>query len=150
MEALGVRPSGRPLTGSVRLPGSKSITNRALLLAALAPGRSRLTGALKSDDTRYMAQALLALGVAVEEPDATGFQVTGDGALKAPAAPLFLGNAGTATRFLTACFRPWTPSAFEARRRAAVRPSASWAPEGWTAAVWRWMRACPASTSPPY
>ncbi len=95
-------PPGRPLTGRVMPPGSKSITNRVLLLAALAAGTSRLTGALKSDDTLYMAEALRAMGVTVEEPDATTFVVTGDGRLKRPAAPLFLGNAGTATRFLTA------------------------------------------------
>ena len=100
--ALRVHPPGRPLVGRVQLPGSKSITNRALLLAGLARGRSRLTGALKSDDTRYMALALRAMGVAVDEPDATGFEVTGCGGLSAPDAPLFLGNAGTATRFLTA------------------------------------------------
>ena len=100
--ALHVHRPGRPLVGKVQLPGSKSITNRALLLAGLARGRSRLTGALKSDDTRYMALALRAMGVAVDEPDATGFEVTGRGGLQAPDAPLFLGNAGTATRFLTA------------------------------------------------
>ncbi len=83
-------------------PGSKSITNRALLLAALANGTSRLSGALKSDDTRYMADALRAMGVAIDEPDETSFVVTGTGCLHAPPAPLFLGNAGTATRFLTA------------------------------------------------
>lgn len=86
----------------MRLPGSKSITNRALLLAALAKGQSRLTGALKSDDTRHMARALTAMGVAIAEPDATSFKVEGTGRLCAPSAPLFLGNAGTATRFLTA------------------------------------------------
>jgi 3-phosphoshikimate 1-carboxyvinyltransferase len=95
-------PPGRPLSGRLHLPGSKSITNRALLLAALAKGRSLLTGALKSDDTARMAEALTAMGVGIEEPDATSFVVTGDGVLKPPAAPLFLGNAGTATRFLTA------------------------------------------------
>ncbi|MDE2017754.1 MAG: 3-phosphoshikimate 1-carboxyvinyltransferase [Hyphomicrobiales bacterium] len=95
-------PPGRPLVGAVAPPGSKSITNRALLLAALAAGESRLTGALKSDDTRHMATALGAMGVTVEEPDATGFVVVADSRLRAPAAPLFLGNAGTATRFLTA------------------------------------------------
>jgi 3-phosphoshikimate 1-carboxyvinyltransferase len=83
-------------------PGSKSITNRALLLAGLAKGTSRLTGALKSDDTRYMAGALRAMGVVIDEPDQTTFVVTGSGKLLPPAAPLFLGNAGTATRFLTA------------------------------------------------
>ncbi|MBN9062402.1 MAG: 3-phosphoshikimate 1-carboxyvinyltransferase [Rhizobiales bacterium 65-9] len=95
-------PPGRPLRGRVAPPGSKSITNRALLIAALAKGESRLTGALKSDDTRYMAEALRAMGVSVAEPDETTFVVAGDGRLRAPDAPLFLGNAGTATRFLTA------------------------------------------------
>ncbi|NKE46446.1 3-phosphoshikimate 1-carboxyvinyltransferase [Roseomonas frigidaquae] len=102
MAALTITPPGRPLRGRVAPPGSKSITNRALLLAALARGTSRITGALKSDDTRHMANALRAMGVAVEEPDATAFIVTGSGALRAPAEPVFLGNAGTATRFLTA------------------------------------------------
>ena len=101
-EKLTIIPPGRPLSGRVSPPGSKSITNRSLLLAGLAKGTSRLTGALKSDDTRYMADALRAMGVTVEEPDATTFVVTGTGELKPPAAPLFLGNAGTATRFLTA------------------------------------------------
>ena len=100
--ALRVHPPGRPLTGRVHLPGSKSITNRALLLAGLARGESRLTGALKSDDTRHMARALAAMGVGVEQPDQTTFSVTGTGRLQRPAEPLLLGNAGTATRFLTA------------------------------------------------
>lgn len=100
--AVALTPPKRPLVGRAVPPGSKSITNRALLLAGLARGTSRLTGALKSDDTRWMAEALRALGVAVEEPDATSFVVTGTGRLAQPAAPLFLGNAGTAVRFLTA------------------------------------------------
>lgn len=100
--ALTIVPPGGPLRGRVLPPGSKSITNRALLVAALAGGTSRLTGALKSDDTRYMAQAVRAMGVTVDEPDATTFVVSGSGRLQPPAEPLFLGNAGTATRFLTA------------------------------------------------
>jgi len=56
-DALTIIPPDRPLRGRVTPPGSKSITNRALLLAALAQGTSRLTGALKSDDIRYMADA---------------------------------------------------------------------------------------------
>ncbi len=100
--SLTITPPSHPLRGRVTPPGSKSITNRALLLAGLARGTSHLTGALKSDDTAYMAQALRDLGVAVTESDATSFTVTGDGALRAPKSPLFLGNAGTATRFLTA------------------------------------------------
>ena len=94
-------PRGR-LTGRVTPPGSKSITNRALLLAAMAPGTSVLSGALKSDDTRYMSVALRQMGITVTEPDATRFVVSGNGVLLAPADRLFLGNAGTATRFLTA------------------------------------------------
>ncbi|MDB5612778.1 MAG: 3-phosphoshikimate 1-carboxyvinyltransferase, partial [Devosia sp.] len=100
--ALTIVPPHRPLVGRVSPPGSKSITNRALLLAALANGTSRLTGALKSKDTTLMAAALRQMGVIVEEPDATSFVVTSTGRLQAPDRPLFLGNAGTATRFLTA------------------------------------------------
>ncbi|MBJ3784480.1 3-phosphoshikimate 1-carboxyvinyltransferase [Devosia sediminis] len=100
--AYTITPPNRPLSGRVSPPGSKSITNRALLLAALAEGTSRLTGALKSKDTVLMARALRNMGVTVEEPDATSFLVTSTGRLAAPSAPLFLGNAGTATRFLTA------------------------------------------------
>ena len=151
-----LQPPGRPLEGQVRPPGSKSITNRALLLAALAAppvsplveplvaplvrsasgpgvgaprsprgpsdleavqdlliggegagpllpaGVSRLTGALRSDDTRRMVDALRALGVLIAEPDATTFLVRRSGPLRRPSGPLFLGNAGTAVRFLTA------------------------------------------------
>jgi 3-phosphoshikimate 1-carboxyvinyltransferase len=100
--ALTIVPPNHPLVGRVSPPGSKSITNRALLLAALAEGTSRLTGALKSKDTTLMAAALRQMGVSVEEPDATSFVVTSSGRLQQPDAPLFLGNAGTATRFLTA------------------------------------------------
>lgn len=103
-QIAGVRltPVKAPLRGRVSPPGSKSITNRVLLLAALAEGTSTLTGALKSDDTARMAEALRAMGVTVEEPDATTFVVRASGTLAAPAEPLFLGNAGTAMRFLTA------------------------------------------------
>ena len=101
-QKLTVVPPSHPLKGRVSPPGSKSITNRALLLAGLAMGTSRLTGALKSDDTRYMAEALRAMGVEISEPDDTTFVVTSTGKLLPPAKSLFLGNAGTATRFLTA------------------------------------------------
>ncbi|OCW55582.1 3-phosphoshikimate 1-carboxyvinyltransferase [Hoeflea olei] len=101
-EKLTIVPPGHALSGRVLPPGSKSITNRALLLAGLAQGESRLTGALRSDDTRYMAEALRAMGVTIDEPEETTFAVTGTGALAVPAHPLFLGNAGTAVRFLPA------------------------------------------------
>ncbi|WP_263264546.1 3-phosphoshikimate 1-carboxyvinyltransferase [Pseudomonas sp. RIT-PI-S] len=102
LPTVTVVPPGKPLQGRVAPPGSKSITNRALLLAALAKGTSRLTGALKSDDTRHMSQALRQMGVTIDEPDPTTFVVTGSGRLQPPAGALFLGNAGTAVRFLTA------------------------------------------------
>jgi 3-phosphoshikimate 1-carboxyvinyltransferase len=100
--SLTLTPPTHPLVGRVAPPGSKSITNRALLIAALARGTSRLTGALKSKDTKLMAAALRQMGVEVGEPDDTSFVVTSAGFLAAPAQPLMLGNAGTATRFLTA------------------------------------------------
>jgi 3-phosphoshikimate 1-carboxyvinyltransferase len=101
--SVRLHPPERPLQGRIVLPGSKSITNRALLLAALAAGESRLTGALESDDTRWMAQALRAMGVSIEAPQAAAFEVRGaSGRLQAPHSPLHLGNAGTAMRFLTA------------------------------------------------
>ncbi|MGO7223651.1 3-phosphoshikimate 1-carboxyvinyltransferase, partial [Rhizobium ruizarguesonis] len=76
---LTIIPPGKPRSGRAMPPGSKSITKRALLLAGLAKGTSRLTGALKSYDTRYMSDALRAMGVAIDEPDDTTFVVTGSG-----------------------------------------------------------------------
>ena len=100
-DRLTVRPIVRA-TGVVRLPGSKSISNRALLLAALAEGRTVLTRLLDADDTRVMIDALRALGVSVErDGDQASVQGCG-GRFPARDADLFLGNAGTATRSLTA------------------------------------------------
>jgi 3-phosphoshikimate 1-carboxyvinyltransferase len=73
-----------------------------LLIAALAQGKSHISGALKSDDTKYMARALGQLGVTVEDSGDTDFLVESTGTLSPSQAPLFLGNAGTAVRFLTA------------------------------------------------
>jgi 3-phosphoshikimate 1-carboxyvinyltransferase len=86
------------------VPGSKSITNRALLVAALADGPSELRGALHSDDTLYMAQALDALGVPVDSNESgASFRIAGSGGgFSAPEADLFVGNSGTTMRFLTA------------------------------------------------
>jgi 3-phosphoshikimate 1-carboxyvinyltransferase len=88
--------------GTVVLPGSKSISNRVLLLAALCAGTTEIHDLLDSDDTRVMLDALRALGCSVVH-DGTALQVTGLGD-QAPAAHarLFLGNAGTAMRPLTA------------------------------------------------
>ncbi len=88
--------------GDVQLPGSKSISNRALLLAALANGTTRLTGLLDADDTRVMIDALRALGVSVAQ-GALATEVTGCGGRFARReAQLNLGNAGTAMRPLAA------------------------------------------------
>lgn len=88
----------------ITIPGSKSLTNRALLLAALAPGESNLHNLLRSDDTEVMIQALKQLGVAItQDPhDKTHLTIQGNLQWKKPSKTLYLGNAGTAVRFLTA------------------------------------------------
>lgn len=96
-----------PLPGPVdrvwRIPGSKSITNRALVLAALADGTTRLEGVLESDDTRHMQEALLELGIEVRVLSPTTLEIEGGRRrLQAPNKPLFVGNSGTTVRFLTA------------------------------------------------
>jgi 3-phosphoshikimate 1-carboxyvinyltransferase len=100
-----VQPLTRPPDCTVAVPGSKSITNRAVLIAALAAGESVLEGALASDDTHYMVAAWRQLGIAVSgngDGDAA-VKVSGQGGrVPAAAADLFVGNAGTAMRFLVA------------------------------------------------
>jgi 3-phosphoshikimate 1-carboxyvinyltransferase len=100
--AVRLTPPQHKLAGTIALPGSKSITNRVLLIAALASGKSHISGALKSDDTTYMARALRQLGVTVEDAGETDFVIDSSGTLTPSSEPLFLGNAGTAVRFLTA------------------------------------------------
>jgi len=98
-------PALSSFNGEIRLPGSKSITNRAFLIAALAKGETRLHNLLRSDDTCYMGEALQKLGVKIEfSEDFTEAVVHGNGGPISTAEPaeLFLGNAGTAMRSLTA------------------------------------------------
>ncbi len=92
----------RCASGVVALPGSKSISNRALLLAALAQGQTTLTGLLESDDTRVMRDALAKLGVVtVPGLDSTVLTVAGcGGAFAALTADIFVGNSGTSARSL--------------------------------------------------
>jgi 3-phosphoshikimate 1-carboxyvinyltransferase len=100
---LEIHPLSRPPRATLSLPGSKSLTNRALVIAALAEGESRLSGALDSDDTRHMVIALGRLGLAVawDRPTET-IRVGGRGGeIPARGAELYGGNAGTAVRFLT-------------------------------------------------
>ena len=97
-------PAARGALGSVRLPGSKSISNRVLLLAALAAGTTEVKALLDSDDTRVMLEALRALGVNWQRHEGTDdYRVEGiGGVFPVKQAELFLGNAGTAFRSLTA------------------------------------------------
>src|SRR5512146_902387 len=89
--------------GTVRLPGSKSISNRVLLLSALSHGTTEVRDLLRSDDTDRMLDALRTLGVAVEALGDNAYRVTGCGGnFPVKEAKLFLGNAGTAFRPLTA------------------------------------------------
>jgi 3-phosphoshikimate 1-carboxyvinyltransferase len=96
--------AAKPTSGRVRVPGSKSLTNRALIVAALADGASTLTGALDSDDTRVMVESLRRLGIAVEHDAASAtIRVPGcGGRIPAAEAELFVANSGTSLRFLTA------------------------------------------------
>jgi 3-phosphoshikimate 1-carboxyvinyltransferase len=96
-------PPLRRAGGTIRLPGSKSISNRVLLLAALSEGSTTITDLLDSDDTRVMLAALAQLGCTVQRLGPGEVVVTGLGAgSPAPESRLFLGNAGTAMRPLTA------------------------------------------------
>jgi len=103
MEFLDL-PASTAARGTVRLPGSKSISNRVLLLAALAKGTTIVRALLDSDDTRVMLDALRMLGVGVARvSDSDDYEITGvGGAFPVKQAELFLGNAGTAFRSLTA------------------------------------------------
>jgi 3-phosphoshikimate 1-carboxyvinyltransferase len=126
MHSLELSPVARA-SGRVTLPGSKSISNRALLLAAMAAGETRIGNLLDSDDTRYMREALVRLGVALL-PEGSDWVVTGkDGPLVTDGreTELYLGMAGTAYRPLTAalclgngCFR------LDGNARMAERPIA--------------------------
>ena len=102
-DSLEIQPLQEPLDAVVAVPGSKSYTNRALLVATLANGESHLTGALFSDDTDYMVQALRKLGVSIEaDPKATSFTVTGNGGrIPTNGAELYIGNSGTTSRSIT-------------------------------------------------
>ena len=100
---LEIQPLQHPINATVTVPGSKSYTNRALPIAALANGTSVLTGALFSDDTHYMTKALLELGFEIRSSEAeNSFAVQGtNGIVPTDAAKVFIGNSGTTARFLT-------------------------------------------------
>ncbi len=102
--SLPIQPIAHPLNATVRVPGSKSLTNRTLLIASLANGKTHLSNALFSDDSKYFAEALQTLGFDIQLNEANHeMTVTGlGGKIPATKAELFIGNAGTAARFLSA------------------------------------------------
>jgi 3-phosphoshikimate 1-carboxyvinyltransferase len=104
VSAITITPAPAPVRGRIRPPGSKSITNRALVCAALAGGTSTLTGALDSEDTRVMIESLGHLGIQVESLDHGETLIVHGcgGKIPASSADLFVGNSGTTIRFLTA------------------------------------------------
>lgn len=104
LSSIRIKPITHPLSAAVRVPGSKSLTNRALLIAALANGTTRLTNALFSDDSKYFAKALqtLSFDVQLDEADQTMIVTGLGGGIPASKAEVFIGNAGTAARFLSA------------------------------------------------
>jgi 3-phosphoshikimate 1-carboxyvinyltransferase len=103
-DPLEIKPVSEPIRATVRPPGSKSITNRALVCAALADGYSKLAGALDSEDTRVMIDGLRRLGIGIEVADAGKTLIVEGAGGEVPAleADLFCGNSGTTIRFLTA------------------------------------------------
>ena len=123
-----IQPWTRPCRGSVRVPGSKSLTNRSLVLAALGKGTCLLQEALFSRDTRILCQSLKALGFAVEEDSqAATIRIKGlGGHIPNASASLHVGNAGTAARFLTAmvCLHPGGRYAFDGDEEMRQRPMA--------------------------
>lgn len=104
MDSIQIPTPNHPLDAVVEIPGSKSITNRALLTAALGHGTTVLTNALFSEDTHWFSTCLQRLGIPVtSDPARAEFQVTGQGGeIPVSQAELFVGNAGTAARFITA------------------------------------------------
>ncbi len=101
---IEIQPIPKSLDATVDVPGSKSYTNRALLVAAMASGASTLTGALFSDDTHYMCNALQQLGVKIDADEKRAiFDVRGNGGnIPVSTAELYIGNSGTTSRSLTA------------------------------------------------
>ncbi|MES2462626.1 MAG: 3-phosphoshikimate 1-carboxyvinyltransferase [Armatimonadota bacterium] len=101
-DLLPITPAQAPVRGVAPVPGSKSITNRALALAALAEGATTLTNALFADDTERMMDCLRALGFAVEDSrERESITVRGHQSIPSANATLFVGNSGTTARFIT-------------------------------------------------
>jgi 3-phosphoshikimate 1-carboxyvinyltransferase len=104
MRSVTIPPIAHPLSASVSVPGSKSLTNRALVIAVLADGTTRVTGASLADDVVRLTEALLSLGFEIAQDAANrAIEVSGAGGrIPVRHGHLFAGNAGTTARFLTA------------------------------------------------
>jgi 3-phosphoshikimate 1-carboxyvinyltransferase len=104
VDTIAIPALNRPIDATVEIPGSKSITNRALLVAALAQGDSILENALFSEDSNYFAKCLEQLGIPITlNPNLAQMQIVGKGGeIPAKQADLFVGLAGTAARFISA------------------------------------------------
>lgn len=101
MASLTITP-GRALTGTIRVPGDKSVTHRAIILTALAEGESRLSSYCRGEDCLNTMRAFLALGIQIEEqPDVLRVHGKGMWGLREADAPIDCGNSGTGTRLLT-------------------------------------------------
>jgi len=124
VERVALFPPPSPIEAEIRVPGSKSATNRALLLAGFAKGPSTLKGILKSDDAYWAVEALKALGIGVRVEGETA-RVEGGGPQKQEA-EVFVGSAGTLARFLTAmlAFTPgrWLLRASPQMQRRPIAP----------------------------
>jgi 3-phosphoshikimate 1-carboxyvinyltransferase len=100
---MRIQPINHPLNATVQVPGSKSLTNRALLIASLAKEKTKLINALFSDDSKYFAQALQTLGFDIQLDESNQEMIVNGlgGKIPSTQAELFIGNAGTAARFLS-------------------------------------------------
>ncbi|VAW17157.1 3-phosphoshikimate 1-carboxyvinyltransferase [hydrothermal vent metagenome] len=99
VKSIHLTPANAPIVAEIMVPGSKSVSNRALILAAMATGQTRLDGLLRSDDTWWCADALKRLGVGVEF-DGTSAKISGIGRTRPKSGDLHVGSAGTIARFL--------------------------------------------------
>ena len=101
-ETITSRPVAGPLAGTLAMPGDKSVSHRSLMFSAIATGTSHIRGLLEGEDCLATAAAMRALGVAVHREGEGDWRVEGVGlrGLKAPGAPLDLGNSGTGMRLL--------------------------------------------------
>ena len=122
--AYEVTPVKRPPQVELTIPGSKSITNRALLLAAFADGESTLSNALRSDDTRVLVDSLNLLGIPAVQSGRADFTIEGAGAIpESGRVEIYVGNAGTACRFLIpACATSKGHFYFDGTERMRERP----------------------------